>query len=167
MNAGTSEVGRHFAARHCDVAFAPPATLDDLSAQVQDYRDIAKGYGRELKIWSYAYVVQAETEREAQEFFDYYVHQKGDWTAVAKLMEAFEIRSPPLSPDAFKKVQETFIAGGTGYPLIGTKEQIVDGLKQLSDRGLDGILLSWPRYQQGIRQFQAETFPLLQQSGLR
>ena len=39
-----------------------------------------------------------------------------------------------------------FIAGWGGYPLIGTPEQIVDGLIRMSKMGLDGTLLNWPRY---------------------
>ena len=64
-------------------------------------------------------------------------------------------------------LKEHFIAGWAGYPLIGTKEQIVEGLLTLSRAGFDGTLLSWPRYLQDMRQFQAETLPLVKQAGLR
>jgi hypothetical protein len=37
----------------------------------------------------------------------------------------------------------------------------------LSKIGLDGVLLSWPRYIEGMREFRGVTYPLLQQSGLR
>ena len=37
---------------------------------------------------------------------------------------------------------EMMISGWGGFPLIGTKEQIVDGLATLSKIGLDGVLLS-------------------------
>ena len=50
-------------------------------------------------------------------------------------------------------LKEFFIAGWGGYPLIGTKEQIVDGLEKLSAMGLDGVLLSWPRYEERMREF--------------
>ena len=64
-------------------------------------------------------------------------------------------------------LKELFIAGWGGYPLIGTKEQVVDGLKKLSAMGLDGVLLSWPRYEEGMREFKNVTYPLLVQAGLR
>jgi alkanesulfonate monooxygenase SsuD/methylene tetrahydromethanopterin reductase-like flavin-dependent oxidoreductase (luciferase family) len=166
MNAGTSGVGQHFAAKYCDMAFAPPVTLEDVAAQVESYRDIARSYGREIKIWSYAYVVQAETEREAYQFYDY-LCTKGDWTAVAKIMDAFGQTSPPMAREAFERRRLSLATGGSGYRLIGTKDQIVDGLMKLSDSGLDGVLLSWPRYLDGISEFQAVTLPVLKQSGLR
>ena len=43
----------------------------------------------------------------------------------------------------------------------------VDGLALLQRAGFDGIVLTWPRYVDGMRQFQTETFPLVQQAGLR
>jgi alkanesulfonate monooxygenase SsuD/methylene tetrahydromethanopterin reductase-like flavin-dependent oxidoreductase (luciferase family) len=59
------------------------------------------------------------------------------------------------------------ISGWGGFPLIGTKEQIVDGLLTLSKVGLDGVLLSWPRYIAGMREFRDVTYPLVKQAGLR
>ena len=49
----------------------------------------------------------------------------------------------------------------------GTKERIVDGLIALARTGLDGVLLCWPRYQQGMREFRDVTYPLVRQAGLR
>jgi dimethylsulfone monooxygenase len=51
--------------------------------------------------------------------------------------------------------------------LIGTKEQVVDGLQALSPAGLDGVLLCWPRFEQGMREFRDVTYPLVRQAGLR
>ena len=51
--------------------------------------------------------------------------------------------------------------------LDGTREQIVEGMQRLSDMGLDGTLLSWPRYIEGMRDFQQTTLPLVRQAGLR
>jgi alkanesulfonate monooxygenase SsuD/methylene tetrahydromethanopterin reductase-like flavin-dependent oxidoreductase (luciferase family) len=62
---------------------------------------------------------------------------------------------------------EMMISGWGGFPLIGTKEQIVDGLLTLSKVGLDGVLLSWPRFIEGMHEFHDVTYPLLKQAGLR
>jgi FMNH2-dependent dimethyl sulfone monooxygenase len=59
------------------------------------------------------------------------------------------------------------ISGWGGFPLVGTKEQIVDGLAMLSKIGLDGVLLSWPRYIEGMHEFRDVTFQLVKQAGLR
>jgi FMNH2-dependent dimethyl sulfone monooxygenase len=53
------------------------------------------------------------------------------------------------------------------FPLVGTKEQVAEGLANLSKVGIDGALLSWPLYEEGMLTFQRETLPLLKQAGLR
>jgi FMNH2-dependent dimethyl sulfone monooxygenase len=170
MNAGGSETGRHYAAKYCDVAFVVFSThdKDEMRKQVAAYRELARNeYGREIKVWGYAYLVQGETEKEARDFYNYYVHEKGDWVAASNLLDTLGLNAQTLPPEAFSWIKEHFVAGWGGYPLIGTKEQIVDGLKDLSDIGLDGTLLSWARYEEGMQEFQEVTYPLVVQAGLR
>jgi alkanesulfonate monooxygenase SsuD/methylene tetrahydromethanopterin reductase-like flavin-dependent oxidoreductase (luciferase family) len=170
MNAGGSEKGRHYAAKYCDVAFIilESHDLEAGRAMVDRYRTLAReDYGREIQVWSYAYVVQGDTEKDARDFYNYYVHQKGDWAAVDNLVSTMIANAQTLPPHILQQMKEHFIAGWGGYPLVGTKEQIVGGLQRLSDMGLDGTLLSWPRYIDGMKQFEVETLPLVKQAGLR
>jgi dimethylsulfone monooxygenase len=44
---------------------------------------------------------------------------------------------------------------------------VVEGLANLSKVGIDGALLSWPIYEDGMLDFQNKTLPLLKQAGLR
>jgi dimethylsulfone monooxygenase len=60
-----------------------------------------------------------------------------------------------------------FIGGWAGYQVVGTKEQVVDGLLRLSKAGFDGVILSWARYVEGMREFQETTYPLLVEAGWR
>ena len=62
---------------------------------------------------------------------------------------------------------ENMIAGYGAIPLVGTKEQIVEGMKNFSDSGLDGITLSWVNYEFGLDQFELEILPLLIKANLR
>lgn len=170
MNAGGSDKGRHFAAKFCDVAFVgfDPRDLDGAKVMVNSYRQLAREeYGREIQVWNFCYVVQGETEKDAKDFFDYYVNQKGDWVAATNLVDTLGLNARPMPPAVLQAMKIHFIAGWGGYPLIGTKEQIVDGLVMLAKLGLDGTLLSWPRYIDDMRRFQRETLPLIKQAGLR
>ena len=72
-----------------------------------------------------------------------------------------------LPPDVLAEMKKHFIAGWGGYPIIGTPEQIVDGLVTLSKMGLNGTLLNLPRYIDDMRRFQKDVYPLVQQTGLR
>jgi dimethylsulfone monooxygenase len=170
MNAGGSERGRHFAGKYCDLVFTALGSPDfeKNKAQVDAYRKLAREeYGREIAVWTSANIVQAETEAEARRFDKYIVDEKGDWEAVTFALVTLGLNAKTFSAEALKHLKELFIAGWGGYPLIGTKEQVVDGLKMLSAMGLDGVLLSWPRFEVGMREFKSATYPLLVQAGLR
>jgi dimethylsulfone monooxygenase len=170
MNAGGSDRGRHFAAKYCDLVFTALGAPDFEAnkAQIEAYRKLAREeYGREVGIWSSANIIQAETEKEARAFSDYIVHQKGDWEAVDFALGTMGINAKTFPPEAMEHLKQYFIAGWGSYPLVGTREQVVDGLKSLSAMGLDGVLLSWPRYEEGMRDFKDVTYPLVVQAGLR
>jgi FMNH2-dependent dimethyl sulfone monooxygenase len=154
MNAGGSDRGRHFAAKYCDIVYTvlTSTDIDDCRAHVQSYRKLAsEEYGREIRVWSLAYIVQAETEHEARRFYQHYVHDKGDWAATENVVAMLGLTAKTIPPERMQAMKEHFVAGWSGYPLIGSREQIVDGLKALSSTGLDGVLLSWPRYEEQMR----------------
>ena len=171
MNAGASERGRHFAVKHCDMIFTVirTGTLEEVRAHVQAYHKLAQDYGRKARVWTSVNIVQGETEKEARDFYDYYVRQKGDWAAAQNMIDIFsaEINQRDIPPERIKAMQEAFIQGWGSVPLVGNKEQIVDGLRALSDAGLDGVLVVFPRYEAGLRAFRDVTYPLLKQAGLR
>ena len=170
MNAGGSDKGRHYAAKYCDVAFTVLAShkLEDMAEQVARYRRLAREeYGREIQVWTNAYIVQGETEKDARDFFNHYVHAQGDWEAVDNLVTMLGINAQSLPPGVEQQLKEHFIAGWGGFPVVGSKEQVVDKLALLSKAGFDGAVLSWARYVDEMREFQTETLPLLVQAGLR
>ena len=170
MNAGGSDKGRHYAAKYCDVAFTVLAShkLEDMTEQVARYRRLAREeYGREIQVWTNAYIVQGETEKDARDFFNHYVHAQGDWEAVDNLVTMLGINAQSLPPGVEQQLKEHFIAGWGGFPVVGNKEQVVDKLALLSKAGFDGAVLSWARYVDEMREFQTQTLPLLVQAGLR
>jgi FMNH2-dependent dimethyl sulfone monooxygenase len=169
MCAGASERGRKFAAKHCDVGFTGTQglDLDGLRALVKSYHDLAWEHRRTIKVWTSAIIYQGETENEAQDLYDYVVHEKGDDVACENLTAQFGINSRTLSPERVAALRENFKAGWGGYPIIGTKEQVVESLQFLSRAGFAGTLLSWPKYIEGMTEFREITYPLVKQAGLR
>ena len=172
MNAGASELGRHYAVKHCDLVFTVIRTggLEECTRHVQAYHTLAREqYDRDIKVWTLVNIVQGETEKEARDFYNYYVHQQGDWEAAKNMVEIFalETNKRNVTPERIKPLQEAFIQGWGGLPIVGTKEQVVDALATLSKAGLDGVLVAFPRYEEGMRQFRDVTYPLLKQAGLR
>lgn len=171
MNAGGSAVGQRFAAKYADMAFTllkERDSTDSMKAQVDHVRRMAREeFGREIQVWTHAYVVCRPTEREARDYLNYYVVEKGDWTAVENLTRILGIQSHGMTPEAFKAHEFHFIAGWGGHPLVGTAEQIVGELERLAWAGLNGCLLSWVNYEEELKQWNDEVLPLMEQAGLR
>lgn len=170
MSAGVSPKGRQFAAHHADVNFVnlDSHDFDGIRARVASSRQTAwDECRREIQVWTNAYIFQGETEAEARAFYKECVFDKGDWEGVENLVNTMGLNSLSIPAPILQTLKEHFIAGWAGYPLIGTKEQVVDGLSLLQRAGFDGIVLTWPRYVEDMKRFQTETYPLVQQAGLR
>jgi dimethylsulfone monooxygenase len=170
MCAGASQRGREFTAKYADIGFTALEAhdLDSMRARVDSHRKFAwDEHRRKVRVWTNAYIFQGETEKEARDYYRYCVFEKGDWPGVENLVSIMGINSQSFAPNLLATLKEHFIAGWNGYPLIGTKEQIVDGLLTLAKAGFDGTLLSWPRFIEGMEEFQRVTYPLVQQAGLR
>jgi dimethylsulfone monooxygenase len=171
MGAGGSDAGRDFSAKYCDVAFLNMTSHDlaDCRLRVQEHRKYAyEQYKRNIQVWTNCYVVQGETEKEAKAYLHEYVDEKGDWEGAQNLIAMMGMTQKSVPPERLEEFKRHFIAGYAGYPLVGTKEQIVDKLAALSQEvGLDGVLLHWARFERDLIEFRDKTFPLLKQAGLR
>jgi alkanesulfonate monooxygenase SsuD/methylene tetrahydromethanopterin reductase-like flavin-dependent oxidoreductase (luciferase family) len=170
MNAGGSGRGQHFAAKYADMAFVilQSHDLEQSKRQVDAYRELARReYGREIQIWSYGYVVQADTQREADEYLHYYVVERGDDAAVDNLTRTMLENAQTLPPEVMDSMKFHFKAGWGGYPLVGTPDRIVTELEKLSKIGLDGVLLSWVDFREGLELWRRDVMPQLEQAGLR
>ena len=169
MNAGGSPAGQKFAATQADMNFVilKERDLESGRAQMQHLKKMAHEAGRDIQIWIHVYVVCRDTEKEARDYLDYYVVEKGDYEAVNNLLEIFEMQSKTLPPEVLDDFRFHFIAGHGGYPLVGTAEQIVDQMQSLVDMGVDGILISWVDYKTECKQWIDEVMPLLVQAGQR
>jgi alkanesulfonate monooxygenase SsuD/methylene tetrahydromethanopterin reductase-like flavin-dependent oxidoreductase (luciferase family) len=168
MSAGNSPAGRDFAARHADLNFALGPDLTTLAATCADIKRLARErHGRGLSVFTMGYVVCRETEREALRYRDYYVKEKGDFAAAHNLLETLIPNSQSALGDQYNAMIENFIAGYSALPLVGTPEQVVDGMIEMARAGFDGLTLSWVDYDEGIAQYRDQLRPLLIQAGLR
>jgi alkanesulfonate monooxygenase SsuD/methylene tetrahydromethanopterin reductase-like flavin-dependent oxidoreductase (luciferase family) len=170
MNAGGSESGRRFVARHCDIAFVVPRRHDDavIKEQVDQYREFAwREANRDVQVWSSGYVAQADSYAEALKFVDYYAIEHGDDPHADAFIRESITRSRVVAPDALRTLRRSVKAGTGGIPLLGSATDIVARLERLSGCGLDGLLLVWMDFQNGIRRFNREVLPVMEQAGLR
>ena len=168
ISAGSSPKGREFSAKYCDINFSVVEDVEKGTAWVKAMRELAwTKYRREIGTFTYSYAVVRDTEKEAREYYDYYVNQKGDWEAADNVCKIFGIESGSYTPEYFDKFRANFIAGWGGYPLVGTPEQVTDQLLELSGTGIDGTLISMVDYNQELPYWNEKVMPLLEQAGLR
>jgi alkanesulfonate monooxygenase SsuD/methylene tetrahydromethanopterin reductase-like flavin-dependent oxidoreductase (luciferase family) len=139
-----------------------------MRARADALRGLArKEFGREIQVWCNAYIFQGDSQKDARRYFETAIHEHGDFEGVDNMLRTMGINSQSIPPEVLPSLKDHFLAGWGGYQIIGTAEHAVDSLTLLSDCGFDGVLLSWPRYEADMARFQAETYPMIRQAGLR
>lgn len=169
MNAGGSPAGQKFAATQADMNFVilKERDIEGGKAQMKNLKTMAAEAGREIEVWIHAYIVCRDTEKEARDYAEHYIVEKGDYVAVNNLLEIFDMQSETLPSEVLDQFRRHFIGGHGGYPLIGTPEQIVDSMGDLIEMDVDGILLSWVDYKTECKQWIDKVIPLMEQAGQR
>ena len=165
INAGNSEEGREFSARHVDFNFITIATKEQAQGLVTDIHQRAAKHGRQVGVMSYGLVCCRDTEAEAQAQYRRIVDE-GDWEATHNIMNLLGVESSSFN-EQIKQFGERFIAGWGGYPLVGTPEQVVAKMQELADLGIEGFILTWLDYYEELKYFGERVLPLMKQAGLR
>jgi dimethylsulfone monooxygenase len=169
MCAAGSERGRRFAAEYCDICFVlnDSHALEDMKAKVDKYRLYAKKeFNRDIQVWTNAYIYQGDTEADAKALWNEVVVEKPDLEALKTYVDLIGIQSQQLPADVYDRVSKHFLAGWGGYAIVGDKNQVVEHLGILEKAGFDGVVITWPRWRDGLLRFRDDTLPLLKQAGL-
>lgn len=170
MNAGHSDRGRRFACENADLCFIGihSEKPESIRAEVQKYKTTAREeFGRDVQVWAHTYVVQRETQKEADDYVHCYAVEQEDRESIDGLIEISlpEVKNAPR--EVWEALRTRYAAGFGGFPLVGTPERIADQLAMLTDAGLDGVLLTWIDFVAGARTFNRDVLPLLEKAGLR
>jgi dimethylsulfone monooxygenase len=172
MNAGRSPVGQAFALKNCDAFFT--ATVDSRHSmeanakKVAEIKSAAKGFGREIEVYTVGQVVCRPTQKEAEDYYRYAVIDNADWGAVDQMMALKNITRQTVAPDEFTKQQHYFAGKGIGgYPFIGTPDQVAQELANISKAGMRGIAVSFVNYLNEVPYFRDEVLPRLVRLGVR
>jgi FMNH2-dependent dimethyl sulfone monooxygenase len=167
INAGSSAEGMDLIARHCDFGFQSFPDVARIEVMNKQLAERARVYEREVGVVNTAYVVCADTEREARRIHDHYVDDLGDWETATRLRDQLIGRSKSHPEEMMRSLTRGLVAGWGAIPLVGTPEQITGKLLDLHRAGTDGVALSWVDYQTGIAQFNDQVLPLMRDAGLR
>ena len=170
MNAGGSDRGRQFACKNADMCFVPIRAEDRhvVRAEVDAYKKMAwDEFGRKIQVWTNSFVIQRDTQKDAEDFLKYFVVDHQDRECVDSFVNRSVTEGKGLRPEMVEALRVRIAAAAGGTLLVGTADHIVERLQMLSDAGIDGVLLTWPEYIDGLKAFGADVLPCLEQLGLR
>jgi len=114
---------------------------------------------------TYGLVVCRDTEKEAKAAFQQVVDE-GDMGAAGNVIK-IALSGASQSFDHAREMSERFIAGWGGYPLVGTPEQVVEGMKQLNEAGMSGMIMGLIDPNAELPMFQERLLPLMVEAGIR
>ena len=170
MNAGGSDRGRRFACEHADMCFIilkserPEKCAEEVAAYKRTARE---EFGREVQVWTNTFVVQRDSQAEADAYLHRYAVEQEDTASVEGWLARQAAQTQLMPEAALRAMRMRFAAGAGGFPLVGTAEVVADRLHMLADAGLDGVLLTWVDYVDGLDRFNTGVMPLLERRGLR
>jgi alkanesulfonate monooxygenase SsuD/methylene tetrahydromethanopterin reductase-like flavin-dependent oxidoreductase (luciferase family) len=170
MNAALSPTGMRFSAKYSDIGLISPqgATPEEWRPQIENYKKMAREeFGRDIQLWTNCSLVQRETQKAAEDYLRRYSEEYLDTEVMDSLMRTISAENniPMDSPRlAFMRHR---MAVGAGHPLIGTAQGIAEQLSEISRVGIDGVIMTWVDYVDGVKCFNREVLPLLEQAGLR
>ncbi|HYF08725.1 MAG TPA: LLM class flavin-dependent oxidoreductase [Acetobacteraceae bacterium] len=170
MNAGGSPRGQRFACEHADMCFVILTSdrPEETARQIGDYKRMAREeFGREVQVWTYMPCVQRETRAEAEAYLNRFAVEYADNAAVDNFMEGLAAQTQIAAPEKLKAMRMRIAAGAGGSILVGTAEDIAAQLQGYADAGLDGVLLTWVDFADGLTRFGRDVMPLLEHRGLR
>jgi alkanesulfonate monooxygenase SsuD/methylene tetrahydromethanopterin reductase-like flavin-dependent oxidoreductase (luciferase family) len=166
LNAGNSPAGIEYSARNVDVNFASLDTLENIKAYTAKVRNKARDdFDRDINVMTYGLVVCRDTEQEAKAAFQQVVDE-GDWGAAGNVIK-IALSGASQSFDHAREMSERFIAGWGGYPLVGTPEQVVQGMKELNEAGMGGMIMGLIDPNEELPRFREQILPLMVDAGIR
>ena len=170
VSAGNSDRGRAFAARNSDMMFTGIRTvLDEVSDDIASLKALAKGYGRDIGMFTNCYIVCRPTRKEAEEYHDYYALEMADKGAVETLIELRSQRGrfDDLPAEMIRNLRQRAGGGNGAYPIVGDADDVASLLLRLHEAGIDAFAMGFANYTEHLPYFRDEVLPRLTNAGVR
>ncbi len=166
INAAGSPQGREFAVNNANFLFTPAIDLERSKVEIAELRAQGKNAGRDVDVLTFSHVVCRPTEAEARAELKRQL-DNADWGAVDNLVRLQFAHAHSFPHDLLALIRERMATGHGGFPLVGTPEQVAEGIASLHAAGFRGTTLSFLDYAQEFPYFRDTVLPLLAQRGIR
>ena len=166
LNAAGSGQGRAFATQNADFLFTPAIDLSRSKVEIAQLKNMGKEGGREVGVLTFSHVICRPTEEEAlaekQRILD-----NADWEATDNLVRLQFAHAHSFPHDLLAQIRESMALGHGGYQLVGTPQQVADGITALHEAGFNGTTLSFFNYVKEFPYFRDQVLPILESRGIR
>lgn len=153
--AGMSERGLRFAVRAGDACFIGGRTAEERRAASRNARRIAADCGVETRTFMMCTIIHAETDAAAEALVERY-REGVDMAAVIEMLRSWG--APPERLTDLARSQGPFMT----QTVVGSPESCAAQIRTLLDFcELDGLMLIFPDYVEGLRMFGREILPAL------
>ena len=91
---------------------------------------------------------------------------EGDYDGVGNVLK-IALSGASQSFEHARELSERFVGGWGGYPLVGTPEQVVQGMKELNEAGMGGMIMGMIDPNEELPMFREQVLPLMVEAGIR
>jgi len=153
ISAGMSDRGFQFAVREADSCFIGGRTMEERRDYSRRGKAIAAQYGRRIKTYAMCTIVYAETDAKAEALVERY-REGVDMGAVIEMLTSWGVPPERLSDVARQQgAFMTHTAVGSPATCAGKVEELLEACE------LDGLMLIFPDYVEGLKMFGADILP--------
>jgi FMNH2-dependent dimethyl sulfone monooxygenase len=167
LNAAGSEHGRKFAVQNANFLFTPAIDLSRSKDEIAALKAQGAAAGRKVDVLTFSHVVCRPTEKEARDYLEHTGKVNADWDAVDNLVRLQFAHAQSFPHDLLALIRDRMAAGHGGFPLVGTPEQVADGITALHEAGFKGTTLSFVDYVEEFPYFRDTVLPILEARGIR
>jgi len=177
---GLSHEARECAAEGCDVYLMWPDTIGKVRETIEDMKQRAARFGRQLRFGYRVHVIVRETEDEARAYADRLLSKLDEETGRAIREKSLDARNYGvqrqqelrLAADGDGFVEENLWTGisrarsGCGAAIVGTPDQVLAKLRAYQAEGIEAFILSGYPHMQEADLFARTVLPRLQHAPL-
>ena len=167
INAAGSAQGRGFATDNADFLFTPAIDLSRSVGEIADLKAQAKTKGRKVDVLTFSHVICRPTRAEAEAFAQHTAVTHADTAAIDNLVNLQFAHAQSFPHDLLAQIKHLFALGHGGFPLIGTPDDVAEGILKLHATGFAGTTLSFVDYVKEFPYFRDTVLPKLQAAGIR
>ncbi|WP_459986858.1 LLM class flavin-dependent oxidoreductase, partial [Nocardioides sp. AN3] len=163
--AGMSERGMDFTARHGERCFITGTDFESLKSTGRRAKEVAKGVGTTIKTDTVLVLIIEDTDEEANAVLTNF----RDGVDVDAWSNIFRIYSKDVDGASSQTVLENARRDVFfGFlPVAGSASTVANILTDLVSGGdLDGLLLTFPDYLEGLRRFDQDVRPIMESRGV-